>query len=193
MSVAVAKPKLSATKFLEWSASQPRKFELENGEVVEMAAERARHALMNHAATTALQAAIDRADLPCAVFPDGMTVVVDDGHVRLPDAAVQCSPVDLDQTTLVEPVILLEVTSPSSVYRDETHKLFEYFSLPSVHHYLLLSPDLRQLIHFRRVDDAGKVETRILKSGRLELMPPGLSVDVSDLLGRLPSNTFQRD
>src|SRR5688572_665336 len=108
--VAQRKEEWNAPKFIEWSARQERRYELENGEVIEMAAEKARHALMKHAATSALQASITAAGLDCVVFPDGMTIVVDNKNVRLPDAAVQCAPIDLDSTTLDEPVILVEVT-----------------------------------------------------------------------------------
>jgi Uma2 family endonuclease len=191
--VALRKQKWTAQKFLEWSARQRKKYELEDGEVVEMAAEKARHALMKHAATSALQAAIVEAGLDCSVFPDGMTVVVDDKHVRLPDAAVQCAPVDLDAVTLDQPLILVEVTSPSSVYRDENHKLVEYFQLPSVAHYLLLSPDQRIVIHFKRGDEPGRIDTRILSEGRIEFSPPGFEVEVADLLGTLPANAIIRN
>jgi len=182
----------TAKRFLEWSAGQSKRYELENGEIVEMAAEKARHALMKHAATAALQAAIAKAGLECAVFPDGMTVVVDDRNVRLPDAAVQCAPVDLDNTVLDQPLILLEVTSPSSIYRDENHKLVEYFMIPSVAHYLLLSPDQRIVVHFQRGAQPGQIDTRIVSEGRIDLTPPGFSVEVSDLLGALPANATTR-
>ena len=56
--VAQRKEKWTAQKFLEWSTRQERRYELENGEIIEMAAEKARHALMKHAATSALQASI---------------------------------------------------------------------------------------------------------------------------------------
>jgi Uma2 family endonuclease len=181
----LAKTKWTAAEFLDWSASQTKKFELEDGHVIEMAAEQARHALTKHAATKALEAAVERAGLDCVVFPDGMTVVIDNGHVRLPDAAVQCSPFDPESIVLDKPVILLEVTSPSSVYRDENHKLIEYFSIPSVAHYLLLSPDKKVVVHFKRGDRPGAIETTILSDGMIELSPPGIRVGVKTLFGEV--------
>lgn len=184
MSLALGRTRLTADQFLDWARHQARRFELENGEVVEMASETAKHALMKHAATKALEAGIEKAGLDCTVFPDGLSVVVDQGHVRLPDAAVQCSPFDPETVVLDAPVILVEVVSPSSAHRDEKQKLFEYFSIPSVFHYLLLSPAQHTLIHFRRIDDHGRIETRILSEGQVDLAPPGFSVMVEDLLGR---------
>lgn len=191
--VALKQKQTTARPFLEWSAGQEKRFELENGEIVEMSAERARHALMKQAAASALHTGIAAAGLDCTVFPDGMAVVIDDRHVRLPDAAVQCAPVDLDAMVLDQPIILVEVTSPSSVYRDETHKLIEYFRVPSVAHYLLLSPDQRVVVHFKRGSDPSRIETRILSEGKIDLTPPGFSVSVADLLGDLPPSAIKRN
>jgi Uma2 family endonuclease len=192
VNAALRKQKWTAERFLEWSAGQAVRYELENGQIIELAAEKARHALMKHAATVALERAIANAGLPCAVFPDGMSVVVDKQTVRLPDAAVQCSPIDLDSTILDQPIVLLEVTSPSSVYRDERHKLLEYFLIPSVIHYLLLSPDDRLVVHFRRSEEPDRFETKMMREGLLELTPPGIFVNIHDLLGTLPSNAMTR-
>ena len=191
--VALKQRKWTSAEFLSWSAGQEKRFELEGGEIIEMAAEQAKHALTKYAATKALENGMQRSGLDCQVFPDGMTVVVDNHHVRLPDASVQCSPIDLESTTLDNPVILVEVVSPSSVNRDESQKLIEYFSIPSVCHYLMLSPDQRLVVHFKRGAESGRIETRIMSEGRIDLTPPGFSVEVGDLLGGLPANTIKRN
>ncbi|MDN2567493.1 Uma2 family endonuclease [Aquibium sp. A9E412] len=174
---------MTAARFLEWTAASDGRFELEAGAVREMAAEQARHARTKFAAAKALEQGIATAGLDCEVFPDGMLVVIDDTTVRQPDAAVQCAPVADESKVLDTPVIVVEVSSPSSVSRDETYKLVEYFSLPSVMHYLLLSPDRRIVVHFRRTAAGGAIETTILSQGELDLTPPGFRVTVEALLG----------
>jgi Uma2 family endonuclease len=53
--------------------------------------------------------------LPYTVFPDGATVVIDNNRAREPDAAVQADAAgNLDSVVLDAPVIVVEVTSPSS-------------------------------------------------------------------------------
>jgi Uma2 family endonuclease len=86
---------------------------------------------------------------------------------------------------LAAPIILVEVASPSSGSRDESLKLVEYFSLPSVEHYLILDPQQRAVIHFCRNRTVANLilTTRILTSGQIDLTPPGFSVVVEDLLG----------
>lgn len=192
MTAATARTKLNSSRFLQWSKAQGKRYELADGELVEMAAEKAKHALMKHAAAKALESGIAAAALDCTVFPDGMSLVIDDAHVRLPDAAVQCGPIDPESVVLDSPIVLVEVTSPSSVSRDESEKLIEYFLVPSVAHYLLLSPEQRKVVHFRRADDSGRFEARILSEGRIDLTPPGFSVDAAELLGRLPATKTAR-
>lgn len=184
MTVVTRPAAMTASDFIVWAQQQgDRRFELENGEPLEMSAERARHALAKHATARALEDAIAHAGLDCRLFPDGMTVVVDERTVRLPDAAVQCAPFDLDSAVLEEPVILVEIVSPSSAYRDENHKLGEYFTIPSVQHYLLVDPVGRRVVHFSRTDEPGRLDTRIVTEGTVTLAPPGIEIAVLDLFG----------
>ncbi|TMJ66323.1 MAG: Uma2 family endonuclease, partial [Alphaproteobacteria bacterium] len=89
---AQSKRRMTVQEFLAWAAAQPRgRYELVRGEVVAMAPERARHNLVKAAVFRALSDAVARAALPCTVFTDGMTVVIDNEHSREPDAAVQCN------------------------------------------------------------------------------------------------------
>ena len=112
---------MTVQEFLAWAAAQPRgRYELVRGEVVAMAPERARHNLVKAAVFRALSDAVARAALPCTVFTDGMTVVIDNEHSREPDAAVQCNiTTDSNSTILEAPLIVVEVASPSSE-RDDT-------------------------------------------------------------------------
>ena len=83
---------MTVPEFLVWAAAQPRgRYELVRGEVVAMAPERVRHNLVKLAVARSLSAAVARAGLPCTVFTDGMTVVIDNETSREPDAAVQCN------------------------------------------------------------------------------------------------------
>jgi len=180
---AQSKPRMTVPEFLAWAAAQPRgRYELVRGEVVAMAPERARHNLVKAAAFRALDEAVKRAGLPCTVFTDGMTVVIDNEHSREPDAAVQCGvPTDLDSMILEAPLIVVEITSPSSERDDTGDKLVEYFSVPSIRHYLIVNPTKKVVVHHARGEDGG-ISTRIANVGQLDLTPPGMAVPVRELL-----------
>ena len=76
-----------------------------------------------------------------------------------------------------DPVIVVEVVSPSSVAVDKGAKLEDYFRLPSVRHYLIVRTRKRTVIHHARAE-GDRIETRIVRSGALHLDPPGLTVEV---------------
>jgi Uma2 family endonuclease len=175
--------RMTVAEFLDWAMAQPRgRYELVRGEVVAMAPERLRHLLVKGAAFRALGDAVKRAGLPCTVFPDGATVVIDNEHSREPDAAVQCGGMtDLDTMILASPLIVVEVTSPSSERDDTGEKLVEYFSLPSIQDYLIVNPAKKVVIHHKR-SEGGTIATRIASAGEIDLSPPGMTVPVAELL-----------
>jgi Uma2 family endonuclease len=60
-------------------------------------------------------------------------------------------------------------------------KLQGYFALPSIHHYLIIDPDRPLLIHHKR-GTADAIETRIAGGPSLRLDPPGLEIDLTEML-----------
>jgi Uma2 family endonuclease len=147
-----------------------------------MAPERALHNRVKLAVARALEDADKRAGLPCIVYTDGMTVVIDDEHAREPDAAVQCGRVfDPDTLILEEPVVVVEITSPSSERDDTGVKVEEYFSVPSIQHYLIVNLHEQVVIHHARRQGGG-TEKHDVTSGEINLTPPGMTVPVAELL-----------
>jgi Uma2 family endonuclease len=174
---------MTVAEFLAWASAQPRgRYELVRGKAVAMEPERARHAIIKGEVFLALKNAVKRAGLPCAVFPDGMTVVIDHDHTREPDASVQCgAALDLESMTLDAPLIVVEVISPSTERTDTDVKVTEYFSVPSIQHYLIVNPARRVVVHHTR-SRSGDISRRELSSGAINLAPPGMMVPVAELL-----------
>jgi Uma2 family endonuclease len=160
------------------------RFELAGGEIVAMTPERVEHMRVKFAVATALRAAV-LAGGPCEVMIDGVSVRVDDRTVYEPDALVRCGErVPGTAIEVTEPVVIVEVVSPSSRAIDSGAKLTDYFRLPSVRHYLVVNIDARAVAHHRR-DEAGEIATRILRGGELVLDPPGMTVAVADFFSTL--------
>ena len=133
----------------------------------------------------ALRGAIGARGLPCRAMADGMTVRIDDRTVYEPDALVRCGPpLPGDAIEVADPIIVVEVVSPSSRGVDRGVKLAGYFFLPSVRHYLIVDTDKRVVIHHRR-GDQGRIEVQIRRDGPLELDPPGLAMDIRDIFDGL--------
>jgi Uma2 family endonuclease len=179
-----AEPKLperpmTVQEFLAWSENQPGRYELQDGVIHRMQSERARHAIVKAHVYTALYNAVRVAGLPCTVFPDGMTVVVNDETTYEPDCVVQCVPIqDLDAVIVDAPMIVVEVSSPSTQSVDRGRKLPDYLSIASVMHVLQVDPRRRRVVHHARSGSA--FMARLLTDADvLDFDPPGFSVPVA--------------
>jgi Uma2 family endonuclease len=173
---------MTVAEFLSWASAQPRgRYGLVRGKPVRLPPERAGHCLTKGAVSLALGDAVKRAGLPYFAFGSGGGEVVDDEHVRDPDGSVQSkASTDLGSVTLAAPLIVVEVTWPSEP-GDIDEKLVEYFSVPSIRHYLIINPVKKVVIHHAR-NEGGQIATRIAKSGEIDLSPPGMTIPVAELL-----------
>jgi Uma2 family endonuclease len=183
----IRQQRLTADEFIAWAMEQPSgRYELVDGVVHTMAPERVNHARVKADVYVALRAAISPSVLPCEAIIDGVGVEVDDRTVYEPDVMVRCGPYAPGEAVKVnDPVVVVEVISPSSGSIDTGVKLEGYFSLPSVRHYLVINPRSRVVAHHRR-DDEGAIGVRLLRDGILALDPPGIEVAVADLFASIP-------
>jgi Uma2 family endonuclease len=193
--MSIPKPlRMTADEFIVWALDQPSgRYELAAGEVIAMAPERAGPALVKLEAARALQDAVAAAGLPCQVFPDGMAVRIDEATVYEPDASVRCGPgLPEDAVVFSDPLVVVEVLSPSSRAQDTGAKLEAYFRLPSVRHYLIVNTATRTVIHHaihHARGAAGAIATRVHRSDQagseLRLDPPGIALRPADFFARL--------
>jgi Uma2 family endonuclease len=179
--------RMSREEYRTWAEQQPNgRYERINGIVVArdgagpMAPERAHHNRRKFRAALAFDAAIKAAGLPCEVFTDGMTVEVGDSDYE-PDAVVRCGEkLAGDMIAVPDPLIIVEVLSPSTSSADRAWKLQEYFRLPSLRHYLIIWADKPQIAHHERGED-GKIETRTVIGVEVRLDPPGITITVDEI------------
>jgi Uma2 family endonuclease len=180
---AQAKLRMEADEFIAWAVSRPKgkRYELVAGEVVPMAAERAGHVRIKYRAWQAFSNAIKVSGLEYDLLGDGMAVRIDPLTVYEPDLVLRAGPPVSDEMVQIsDPVIVVEVVSPSSHGYDSGAKLQDYLRMESLRHYLILDGRTETVTHHARHDD-GRIETRVLRSGDLALSPPGLSVPVEAL------------
>jgi Uma2 family endonuclease len=182
---------MTAAEFIAWAMEQPdgARYELVAGEVVGMAPERASHSRVKKRVARLLDDAIENAGLECEAFTDGMAVQVSADTAYEPDALVRCGPPVPDDTVEIsDPVVVVEVLSPSTRARDAGAKLADYFLLPSVRHYLIVDTKKRTVIHHARAGGGAEIATRIVRDGALRLDPPGVALDVAELFrGLVPT------
>lgn len=170
--------KMAADEFIAWAMARPdgEHYELVAGEIVAMAAERSIHGLVKVRLVSRLSNALEAAGLPCDVYTSEMSVRVDHDTVYELDALVRRGKrLPPDATEVTDPIVVVEVRSPSTGGRDAGAKLEDYFRLPSIVHYLIVKPENRTIIHHRR-ETEGMIATRIIRDGPVRLDPPGIEL-----------------
>ncbi len=172
---------MTIAEFLDWAEHQPGRFELSHGYPIAMTPPSIAHSRIKFAACAALRAAIKSAGKPCEALVDGPGVVYRDESLYVPDVVVYCGDRISGRDNVVpDPVIVAEVTSPSTAWLDKSAKLADYFGLPSLTHYLIIDPDGCFVVHHRRADQAS-IRTEIIRDGQITLDPPGITVTLSVL------------
>ncbi len=167
--------------FLAWAEQRRGRYELHGGAVIAMAPERLGHVEIKSNVHLALRNAIRSRSLECHAVSDGIAVQVSEAKWYQSDALVYCGPRgDRSARKIDNPVIVVEVASPSTADLDNQDKLVGYMSLPSVHHYLIINPNGPPLVHHQR-QSPDTFLSRIVGGGTLRLDPPGLELDIGSL------------
>lgn len=117
------------------------------------------------------------------MLADGPLVRITEHAAYEPDALVYCGPVlPGDAIEVPNPVIVVDVSSPSTARIDSMRKFIGYFQVPSVQHYLMIDHEGGPIVHHRGQGD-GTILTRIITEGEIVSEPPGITITVEELLG----------
>ncbi len=167
------------TEYLQLEEDSPIKHEYLNGEIYAMAG-----GTPDHAALAAVVIRILGGQLKagCRAYTSDLRVrIAATGLSTYPDVAVVCGPTERasdDRLAVVNPVLLVEVTSPSTEDYDRGEKLRHYQQLPSVREVLIVSHREPRLALHRREGESW----RVLSAGRgetvtLDSIGGGIAVD----------------
>jgi Uma2 family endonuclease len=129
-----------------------RLLELVAGAVVMMSNPTEAHEQIASNIGAPLKLAMDRRR--CRTYQGGMRVQRDDNvhamHKPKPDVLVRCGEATNRGTYVTDPIIVVEVLSPSTMDIDRGPKREFYISLPSVEHVVLVYQDQMRVEHYVR-------------------------------------------
>jgi Uma2 family endonuclease len=174
--------RMSREEFRRWLTDRPgSRFERIDGTVVAVAPERPSHADRKAWVWLALRQAAIAKRLPCQVYLEGMTIEIEDSDFG-PDAILRYgTPLPGDAVAVPDPLILVEIVSPTTKSDDLTRKLAAYFRVPTVWHHLVVWADQPKVIHHRRRHGGEGIETFNVTSGDIRLDPPGITITFEDV------------
>jgi Uma2 family endonuclease len=133
---------MSVAEFLNWDSGDALTYELVDGEPRAMAPANRTHGILQGRLATLINNHLDREKRPCSlvVEPGVVPRLLPDHNVRVPDLAVTCAPYQTEEAVLPDPVLLIEILSPSNQAKTWTN-VWAYTSIPSVREILILRAD----------------------------------------------------
>ncbi len=132
--------RMTVAEFFDWCPEDEQLWQLVDGEPVAMAPASTTHGLIQNEIGRLLGNHLADRNHPCRVVTTpGVTPHVEKTHnMRVPDLAVTCAPTDEDGRVLSEPVLVIEILSPSN-HHETWANVWAYTTIPSVREILVVS------------------------------------------------------
>jgi Uma2 family endonuclease len=177
---------MTVDEFLVWEPDDPFRYELVDGVPVAMAPTSNAHGLLQSelAAIIRNHLRANRPDCDVLSNPGVIPKLRPKINFRIPDLGVTCAPVAPTEKSLPEPVLLVEILSPSN-QSDTMVNVWTYTTIPSVREVLVLHSDRVAADMLRRAEDGTWPDrTTPVTGGTLELTSIGFRVALSELYAR---------
>jgi Uma2 family endonuclease len=136
---APARTRMTTEQFLAWENRQERKHELVDGVVRLMAGGTINHYRIARNVIVAFTTRL-RGN-PCEPFGSDVRLRTPNGDIRYLDVMIDCGSPKGADTVAAAPTVVVEVLSPSTEWFDQTRKLEDYQSIPSVAQIAFLAQD----------------------------------------------------
>ena len=145
---------MTVAEYLEWEERQEVKHEYIDGVIIEMTGRTLTHTRIKTNIGGTLFALLDPS--ACILCNSDMRVRVSPTRYVYPDfSVVRGEPrmEDDKELTLLNPILVVEVTSPTSEIRDRVDKLDLYVDVPSIEAYLIVEQDRPRADLYTRSED----------------------------------------
>lgn len=174
-------PFVSVEEYLAREEVAETRHEYINGEVRMMSGGTANHSILSVNVSGQIQSGLSEAS--CTAFSSDMRIRNPLGNYFYPDVSVACDPIFTDnQTTLLNPVLVVEVLSPSTESYDRGVKFDEYATIPSLTEIVFVSQDLVRIERYTR---SGSGWLREVFFAGDEFTAAGVALKVDDLYRRV--------
>lgn len=181
MSTAAVK-RYSVEDYLALERASETKHEFYDGEIFPMAGASEPHILIVGNLVREIGNLLKERD--CRVYPSDMRIQCATGLYTYPDVSIVCGPrefADDRSDTLVNPLTIIEVLSPSTEAYDRGKKFEHYKTIASLQEYILVAQDRASIHHFARQDDRWSLTVVTELGGELVLPVLGVSIPCTEI------------
>jgi Uma2 family endonuclease len=183
-----AVPYITPEQYLEAERRALDKSEYLDGQIYAMAGARPRHIRIG--TNLVIEIGYVLKGGRCQVFDSDMRVHVPaTGLFTYPDVSVVCGePVFVQRDNLVNPIVIVEVSSKSTEKYDLNAKFFYYQSISSLKDYLLVSQFSRSITHCKRTPgNDWRIENLDATTGLLQLTSIGVELTFDQIYAGVDS------
>jgi Uma2 family endonuclease len=174
--VETAEKRMTVAEFLAWDDGTDTRYELIDGRPVAMAPVAASHSIivvnLGHALKSRLKA-------PCYAGSEAGVERPGRGDTFYKaDIVVSCTPAVPGAPAIPDPVVVIEVLSPSTIEHDRGRKAYDYRRIPSVREIVLVASEQRHIVIWRRRGAKWEVED-LIGDATLELEAVGVQIPLA--------------
>lgn len=184
------KPKfISPEEYLQMERESFEKHEYFNGEIFQMAGSSEEHATISSNLNISL--GIQLKKRPCKSYQSDLRVHIPaTGLYTYPDVIVVCGkPQLLDDAyldTLINPIVIVEVLSPSTADYDKGAKFDHYRTIESLQEYLLVWQDKKRVAHYTKQNDGSWILRDFIgEEALIELTSIECSLEMDDIYDKV--------
>src|ERR1044072_7634205 len=179
MKSAVPVLKLSEAEYLENEKASAVRHEYLAGLVYAMAGASATHNLIALNLASRLRAHLRGG--PCRAFISDMKVKIETIETfYYPDVLVTCNPDDNEEYFKTQPVLIIEVTSPTTAGIDRREKLMAYQKIATLREYVLVAQDEIKVEVYRRDKNGRWWEETLGQDDAVELESVNMNITVKE-------------
>jgi Uma2 family endonuclease len=178
--------RMTVDEFLRWEDGTDTRYELVGGFVVAMAPPAARHSRLASAVGREIDNAL-RSRRPCASYTEAGIVRPDRNDTcYIADIAVSCEPLRPEDRLIRDPILIVEILSPSTAASDQHMKVADYRQIASVSEILLIDSQRMFAEVLRRAGDHWITEIVQGPAAALSLSSVPVTIAMSDLYEGIP-------
>jgi Uma2 family endonuclease len=180
-SMPAARQNMTVAEFLTWESGDDLRYQLIRGRVVAMAPTTRIHQVLTTNLARTLSNALRARRRECLLLTEaGIASGHDTAYIA--DLVMSCSPIATrDERLSADPILIVEILSPSTEEFDRTTKLFDYRNIDSVQEIVLVSQSRVFCEIHRRVEAGWMTDLLSGPDARLEIR----SIPAEILLGEI--------